>query len=392
MKYNFEKYKSRKDTGSYKWNAMYNKKKDVEEGIVPLSVADMEFESAPYIYEGLKKWLDTNPIFGYTGPNDEYYQSVISWMKNRHGMTIEKEYIVNTPGVVNAIRIAVNAFSKEGDGVINFKPVYNPFENVILSSNRREVNVPLLEDNGYYTIDFDKFEEEAKNENNKIVILCNPHNPVGRVWSEEEILKIEKIVVENDLIIISDEIWFDIINPNNKHFSVMLTKELVDRAVVCTAISKTFNLAGLSISNILIKNKSLREKFVQKSVDLGLNHVNIVGLEATKIVYNNSEKWVDEMIDVVYENQRFVKVFFENNYPKVKAKVSEGTYVQWIDFRQLNLNKEELDELMINSNLFSSDGYAFGEEGLGFERINVAIPRDRLEIILNNLLEQLKKL
>lgn len=395
-KFNFENTKSRKYTGSSKWEDMYNKVDDVEsigDDILPISLADMEFESDPLIYQSLVEWLSTRPILGYACPTQEYFDAVIKWKKERHNMDIKREWIVNTPGVVSALRVAVNAFSEEGEGVIIFKPVYNPFHEIIKGSRRKEVNVSLLETPDGYRIDFEKFEEEARKKENKILILCNPHNPVGRTWTKEELLKINDIVCKNDLVLVSDEIWNDIINPEFEHFSIFKLKcKMCDRCIVCTALSKTFNLAGLTISNILIKNKKIRNKFIEVAKEMGLKHANIIGVEATKIAYNHSCKWLDEVIKVIYDNQKTVKEFFEKNFPLVKAPISEATYLQWVDFRALGLSKEELEKLMIRAKVFTTEGYIFGDEGIGFERFNVALPKEKLKILLHNLLIELRKL
>ena len=390
MKNNFEEYVSRKNTASYKWDAMYNEKPDVSDKTLPLSVADMEFRSPSTLYEKLAEHIGSGPIFGYTGQTKEFLQSVINWNKRRHDWDIKEEWIVNTAGVVNAISAAISAFSNENDGAIVFKPVYFPFITSIEKLNRKVVNVPLLNENNYYYIDFDKFEEEAKKSENKLLILCSPHNPVGRVWTKEELEKIAKIALENDLIVISDEIWYDLISKDKKHIVLStISPEIAEKTVICTAPSKTFNVAGMGFSNIIIQNESLREKFVEHASKMGITHVNLLGYKACEILYNYCEEWLDEAIDVIESNQKFTKQFFDEKFPAIKANQPEGTYLMWIDFRALNKSREELEKLLVDAEIFVTKGHIFGEEGEGYERFNVALPKKNLEYMLENLLKQL---
>lgn len=391
MKNNFDEFVSRKNTGSYKWDGMYQEKPDVSDMTIPLSVADMEFRSPNCLYEKLAEYIKTKPIFGYTGQTEEFLQSVVNWNKKRHNWKIEKEWIVNIPGVVNAISAAISAFSNENEGVIIFQPVYHPFAASIEKLHRNVINVPLINDDHHFYIDFESFEEEAKKSSNKILLFCSPHNPVGRVWTKEELTKLADICLRNDLIVISDEIWNDLICKGKTHtIFATINDEIAERTIVCTAPSKSFNVAGLGFSNIIIKNKELREKFTEHAQNLGVNHVNIVGFKACEILYNNCEEWLDEAIEVICSNQHFVKEFFEENYPSIKTNDPEGTYLMWIDFNALNKSREELEQLLLDADFFPSKGHVFGEEGEGYERINVAIPRKNLEYMLNRLIEKLK--
>ena len=256
-KYDFETLISKKGQGSYKWERMYKENPNIGDEIVPLSVADMELKIAPEIINGLKKYLDES-VIGYTGTYDNYYNAVINWMEKRHNFKIEKDWIVTSSGVVSAIYDLVKAFTKEREGVIIFTPVYYPFYSAIKDNNRKIVKCELINDNGHYKIDFEKFKKLSENKNNKLLILCSPHNPIGRVWSKEELEKIGEIALKNDLIIISDEIHFDIIIPNNKHTIFQtISKKLSEITITCTAPTKSFNLAGIGISNIIIKNNKL---------------------------------------------------------------------------------------------------------------------------------------
>lgn len=389
-KYSFKKRINRQGTGSHKWAQMYNWNSNVDEGVLPLSVADMELYNPPEIYKGLINFLENKPVLGYTGPTDEFLQAVVDWQAKRHNWTIEKDWIVNTTGVVSAFNAAIRAFSNEGDGVIIFRPVYYPFGSAITVNNRKEVNIPLLEDDGNYTINFKAFEEAASKVDNKILLFCSPHNPVGRVWTKNELEKLAEIAVRNNLYVISDEIWYDFIRPDKEHeIFHKINKELQDLLITCTAASKTFNLAGLSTSSIIISNKKLRNIFTKEVERSHYKAGNIFGFEATKIAYNKCEKWLDELKELIFNNQKIVNKFFKENYPKVKAPISEGTYLQWLDFRKLGMKDNELEEFLHENQFFTDEGYIFGKEGSGFERINVALPEKALKGLLERLLKAL---
>ncbi len=391
MIYNFTERINRKGTGSHKWDEMYDSNPNVEEGVLPLSVADMEFYNPPEIYEGLVKYLRGKPILGYTGPRDEFLQAVIDWQERRHNWIIKKEWIVSTLGIVAALNIGVRALTKENDGVIIFKPVYYPFSSCITNNNRKEVNVPLIEKDGHYSIDFEEFEKEAKKPENKMLIFCSPHNPVGRVWTKEELKRLADIVVKHELILISDEIWYDFVRKDKEHTVLhKVNTDLQDLLITCTAASKSFNLAGLSTSSIIISNEKLRNKFEEEAKRSNLSGGNILGFEATRIAYTECEKWLEELIELVFNNQEMVKDFFEKNYPKIKAPVSEGTYLQWLDFRQLNMTNKELEDFLHRNQFFTNQGNVFGKEGNGYERINVALPQDALQELLESLLVALR--
>ena len=361
--YDFETLLSRKGQGSFKWEAMYREVPNLSDDIVPFSVADMELKIAPEIRKGLKKYID-EAILGYTGATNKYYEAVISWMKRRHNFEVEKDWIVCTSGVVAALYTGVKAYLKEGEGAIIFTPVYYPFYNAIKSSNRKIVDCGLIETDGYYEIDFEKFEEFAKDENNKMLILCSPHNPVGRVWKREELEKIGKIALENDLIIISDEIHCDILMPGFKHTVLQtLSDELAEITVTCTAPTKSFNLAGIGVSNIIIKNKKLRKQFEAQMTKDGSHVFAALGFKACE------EKFIG-----------------------FKAPLIEGTYLQWLDFRALGLKDEELKAFMTKkANAFFNEGYIFGKAGSRFERINLAVPTRYIEAVLERIYNAIKK-
>ncbi len=391
-KYDFETVISRKNQGSYKWEQMYKEYPDLPDDIIPFSVADMELQIAPEIKEGLKKYID-EAVLGYTGANDNYLEIVVNWMKKRHNFDVKKEWIVNSSGVVSALYDAIKAYTEENQGVIIFTPVYYPFYSAITSNNRKIIDCPLIENNRNYTIDFQKFEEFAKDKNNRLLILCSPHNPVGRVWTKEELEKIGKIALKNDLIIISDEIHFDILMKGQKHTVLQtISNEISEITVTCTAPTKTFNLAGIGISNIIIKNEELRKKFIKEQEKSSSHVFAALGFKACELAYTKAEKWFEQFLELINKNQQIVSEFFENKFTVLKAPLIEGTYLQWLDFRELGLKNKELKRFMNEkARIFFSEGYTFGKNGDGFERMNLAVPTHILEKGLERLYNAIKQ-
>ena len=395
-KYDFETILSRKGQGSYKWEQMYEVLPELEDDIVPFSVADMELKIAPEITEGMKKYID-KAVLGYSGTYPKYYEAVIGWMERRHGFKVEKDWILCTPGVVSAIYVAIKAFAKENEGVITFTPVYYPFYSAITSNKRKLVDCGLVEsknENGEakYSIDFEKFEEFAKDENNKVLLLCSPHNPLGIVWSREDLERIGKIAVENDLTVISDEIHFDIVMAGHKHTIFQtLSEKFAEITVTCTAPTKSFNLAGAGVSNIIIKNQKLRKKFKTEMEKMSMHVFSTLSYKACELAYTEAEEWLDEFLLLIDKNQKLVNKFFEERFVDLKAPLIQGTYLQWLDFRALELKNTELKEFMNKkAKIFFSEGYTFGKAGDGFERVNLAVPTKYLEKMLERLYEVLK--
>ena len=391
-KYDFETVISRKNQGSYKWEQMYKEYPDLPDDIIPFSVADMELQIAPEIKEGLKKYIDET-VLGYTGANDNYLEIVVNWMKKRHNFDVKKEWIVTSSGVVSALYDAIKAYTEENQGVIVFTPVYYPFYSAITSNNRKIIDCPLIENNRNYTIDFQKFEEFAKDKNNRLLILCSPHNPVGRVWTKEELEKIGEIALKNDLIIISDEIHFDILMKGQKHTVLQtISNEISEITVTCTAPTKTFNLAGIGISNIIIKNEELRKKFIKEQEKSSSHVFAALGFKVCELAYTKAEKWFEQFLELINKNQQIVSEFFENKFTVLKAPLIEGTYLQWLDFRELGLKNKELKRFMNEkARIFFSEGYTFGKNGDGFERMNLAVPTHILEKGLERLYNAIKQ-
>ena len=385
MKYDFDTLYSRKNTGSMKWDGMYAMKENIPDDIVPLTIADMEFKNAPAIIEGLKAYLDTS-ILGYTGPTDEYFDAVIDWTKKRHGYDTKKEEILTSPGVIPAFIKATGALTEKGDAVMFLTPAYPPFWNAGNSNGIDVVEVPLVDCGDTYTVDYEAFEAAVSRPEVKVFILCNPHNPIGKVWSREDLVRMLDLCLKNNVVVISDEIHSDLILPGITHTSVGTLDEVYRRnAIICTAPSKTFNLAGMQTSNIIVPNPELRKKVA--CVNTGLT---ALGYEACRCAYTGAGEWLDELLLYVNENYRFTVDFLASRLPKIKPYKLEGTYLLWLDMREYGYTKEELEKINIEHDLFLDEGYIFGKEGIGYERVNIACPRHVLKAALLRLEEAYK--
>ena len=372
MKYDFETLIPRKNMGSRKWNVMAQHNPNAAEDVIPLSVADMEFRNPPELAQGLKDYIDRS-ILGYTLPNDAFYQSVARWMKNRHQWDIKPEWLVQAPGVVNALFGIVKTFTEPGDGIIIMQPVYYPFSAAITQNGRELVNNALIYEDYAYRIDFDDLEKKAKDPKNKMLILCSPHNPIGRVWTREELEKVGRICIDNNVLVVSDEIHFDFILTGHKHtVFANISEEFAQHCIICTAPSKTFNIAGLKISNIVIPNDHLRKQLLEKNQrDFASN---ALGIQACRICYDDCGAWKDEMLCMIEYNYQQVKKFVEEKLPQIKVIELQGTDLLWLDCTALGLSDEELEKLTLGADLYLDEGYLFGPGGSGFERINLACP------------------
>lgn len=375
MKYDFTSVPDRSECGSSKWNSAKNA--SVEN--VPLSVADMEFYTAPPIVEAIKNLADTT-ILGYTQATDKYYDAVCGWMKRRHNFEVESEWIINTPGVVDALAVLVDAVTKPGDGVIILTPVYYPFDMAVIAKGRRIIYSTLINNNGHYEIDYADLRKKAGMPKTKALLFCNPHNPVGRVWTKDELLKVADICCDNDVFIIDDEIHHDLIMPSYEH-TVMATvsDRVLEHIAVCTAPSKTFNIAGLQGSNIIIPNKIVRTKAKACSMLNMQMNLNIFAYTACMAAYNECEDWLDELITIIDSNAKYVEDFMAENFPEIKISPLEGTYLQWLDMRGLGMTHIELKKMLEEADIYLDNGEVFGESGRGFERINLACARETLE-------------
>lgn len=392
MKYDFETLISRKNTGSEKWDDMYAKNPKVPDEIVPFSVADMEFKNAPQIAKGISKYLE-HSIMGYTCATDAYYDAVIRWMKRRHQWEIKKEWIVEYPGVVPALYHLVQLFTKPGEGVILFSPVYYPFYGAIQTSGRTLAQSPLVRNGTHYEIDFADFEKKAADPKNTLCLFCSPHNPVGRVWTKEELVKVGEICKKHHVLLVSDEIHNDLIMPGYQHtVYATVSEEMAQNCIVCTAPSKTFNLAGMLVSNLIIPNPELKKQVEEYRLKQAIFSCNIVGYKACEIAYNECEDWLNELLTVLEQNRRLIETFMQEKFPQIDVIPLEGTYLQWLDFRKLGLSYQELEKFMQEeAYLFTDEGYIFGEPGQGYERINLACPTWVLQEGLTRLYEAWRK-
>jgi len=380
MKYDFETYRSRRNIESMKWDELGEQPEDV----VPLSVADMELLSPPEIIEELKKTAEFG-MWGYTWWGERYGKAVQKWLSERHGWDIDPKWIVQTNGVVQGLYAAVRTFSQPGDGVAVLTPVYYPFYRAILKNGRRVVDIPLKLEKGRYEIDFGAFEEKIKEA--RIFLLCSPHNPVGRVWTEEELRRMGDICLKHNVLVVSDEIHFDIIMPGQRHVSYpTLGEKYAQNCLMCCAASKTFSLAALCVANIIIPNEKLREAFDNEVNISGCYTYSIFGIRALEMGYERCGEWVDQLNEHIWGNYLYLKDFMAKHFPKVWVADLEGTYLCWMDFRSFGMPGEELAKaLREKAGLFLDDGYIFGEPGDGFERINLACPRKVLEEALERL-------
>lgn len=375
MKYDFTSVPDRSKCGSSKWNGAKNA--SVEN--VPLSVADMEFPTAPPIVDAIKNLADTT-ILGYTQATDAYYDAVCGWMKRRHDFEVKREWIINTPGVVDALAVLVDAATKPGDGVIILTPVYYPFDMAVIAKGRRIIYSTLINHNGHYEIDYADLRKKAGMPKTKALLFCNPHNPIGRVWTKEELVKVADICCDNGVFIIDDEIHHDLIMPGYEHTVMATVSERVkEHIAVCTAPSKTFNIAGLQGSNIIIPNKIMRTKAKACSMLNMQMNLNIVAYTACIAAYNECEAWLDELITVIDSNAKYVESFMAEHFPEIKISPLEGTYLLWLDMRELGMTHIELRKMLEAANIYLDNGEVFGESGRGFERINLACARETLE-------------
>lgn len=382
--YDFETLVNRREQGSAKWNMMDKENLKVEEDVFPLSVADTDLVLAPEIKEGLQSYLE-DMVLGYTIPTDSYYDSVINWYKRRYNYLLEKEWIIPHPGVVSALYNIIGAFTKPLDKVLIMSPVYYPFRNVIVDQKREILETDLLYNNQEYTIDFEDFERKAKEAS--LFILCSPHNPVGRVWTKEELNKINDICLRNNVLVVSDEIHSDLILPGHTHYVFnSLSKEAQENTILVSAPSKTFNLAGLQASNIMIPNSKLRTQFLNYMSHTPIHGVNVLGMKACEIAYNQAQSWLEAFLELLETNRKLVETYIEKHIPQIKVVPLEGTYLQWLDFTELGLEEEVIETFLTQeSQIFLNTGSKFGANGENFMRMNIACPTKKLQEVLNRL-------
>lgn len=388
MIYDFDEIHDRTNTPSRKWNpSLYKARFNGHTDLLPLWVADMDFKVSEGISRRLKKVVDTG-IFGYTSFDDDYYNAIIRWHKKYHNFELKAEEITYTPGVVTAINFCLEVFTNENDAVIIQTPVYYPFSNAIKNNNRKLITSPLVEtEPRFYTMDYADFEQKIIDNDVKLFILCSPHNPVGRVWKREELEKVAEICLKHNVLVISDEIHSDLLFYGSEHTSFMnISEEIANQTITCTAVSKTFNLAGLKISNIIIKNKELRDRYKKFMDQQHLLSPNSFAMEMVKGAYLDSDDWYEQMKTYIEGNVTFASEFLEQNTEKLHMRPLQGTYLGWIDAREYSTAPEVLTELCLEKAKLALDfGHWFGPEGNGFLRMNLACPRSIVKEALTRL-------
>lgn len=383
---NFDEIIDRKNTNSLKYD--FAKRRGKPEDILPLWVADMDFKVSEKVLDAICERVD-HGIFGYSEVQEDYFEAVAGWMKEKHGWEPDSRSLVKTPGVVFALAMAVRAFTEPGDGVLIQQPVYYPFSEVIRDNGRVIVdNTLFLGDDGKYHMDLEDFERKAEESHVKLFLLCNPHNPIGRVWTREELEKLGEICIRKNILVVSDEIHHDFVFKGKHQVFANLSKELAERTITCTAPSKTFNLAGLQVSNIFIADPALRKKFCRQINAAGYSQLNTLGLTACEAAYRYGDEWHSQLMEYLKGNIAFVKEFLEEKLPQIKLVEPEGTYLVWLDFRSLGLSEEDRENLIVKkAGLWLDSGAMFGPAGEGFERINIACPRP----VIGQALEKLEK-
>lgn len=380
----FDKITDRTGTNAIKYDLAEarNKPKDA----ISLWVADMDFPTAPCVQKAIAEKA-AHGIFGYSRPDSRYYAALKKWFNERHNYKIQDEWVVNTPGVCFALATAIRAFTKEGESVLVQKPVYYPFFNMIKNLSRKVVNSPLELKNGHYEINFHDFEDKIVSEKVKMFILCSPHNPGGRVWKKEELLRISEICLEHNVLVVSDEIHSDITFEGHTHTVYgTLSPAAAENSIICTAPSKSFNLAGLQFSNIIIPGAKLRVDFLRELDRTGYDEPSLMGIVAATAAYSEGAEWFDEAKSYIWKNIQFAKNYIEENCPKIKVIVPEGTYLLWLDFSGLGLTDKEINgRILNNAKVWLDSGSMFGTEGEKFQRINCATPRAILKEALERI-------
>ncbi|MDR7870358.1 MAG: MalY/PatB family protein [Tissierellaceae bacterium] len=354
--------------------------------LIPLWVADMDVKSPEFMIDAIKKRAD-HGIFGYSKRMPEFYDSVVNWLDCRHGLKVSKDSIEYGPGVVFLLNMMIRKFTEEGDKIIIQPPVYYPFFNIIKGNNREIVENNLILKDGKYYMDFEDLKEKASNPDCKMMILCSPHNPGGRVWTKEELEELGKICIDNGVLIVADEIHYDLVYKPNKHIPfASISEEFLNNSITCTAPSKTFNIAGLHSAFCIINDKDKMAIYKKELGLLDLNRSNVFSQEVTQVLYEQGHEWVDGLVEFLKGNVDYTINYINENIDGIKALELEGTYLVWMDCRELGLNKEELDDLFISkAGLACDGGHWFGKVGEGFMRMNIACSRSMIEKALENL-------
>ena len=382
MKYNFDEIIDRSNNRSSKYDE--RKKKFGTEDLIPLWVADMDFKTAQPIIDACKKKAEEG-IWGYTSRPDSYFEAVKEWEKKRNGWDVDPKLMSWSLGVVPAMSAIINIFSKKGDKVMIQTPVYSEFYDITESLEREVVENQFLEKNGVWSIDFDDFEKNVKT--CSIFLLCNPHNPLGIVWKEEELKQMAELCIKHDVLIISDEIHSDLIFNGKKHTpTARISKEISEKVITCVSATKSFNLAGLQASTTIFPNLDMKEQFDKFWNGMDIHRNNAFSSVAMEAAYREGEEWLEQLLDYISGNFEFIKEYCEKNIPKIKPNIPDATYLVWLDCRELGMNNQQLREFMIyKAKIGLNEGCSFGRSLTGFMRLNAACPRGTLEAALKQL-------
>jgi cystathionine beta-lyase len=403
MDYAFNEEIDRRGTNSVKWEFVMGENDLLhwectdrflgEQRVLPLWVADMDFRCPQAVIEVLQSRVE-HGIYGYSAPTNAFFDSVVYWMDRRHGWQVEPEWICTSPGVVPALHLLVRTYLQPGDKVLIQPPVYYPFSSAIINNGCEIATNALLYENGKYSMDFENLEELARDPGVKMAILCSPHNPVGRVWSQAELARFGDICIKNNLLVVSDEIHGDIIYSGHTFTPfAKISPEFARHSIICTAPSKTFNLAGLQTSCIFIPDEELRAAFKQTLLSTGLFGLNSFGVIALQAAYEHGEAWLEQVLSYIEANLAFLEGFISEHISQIDVVRPEGTYLVWLDCRRLGLGKLELKKLMLEeARVYLDEGFLFGPQGEGFERINIACPRSILVEALERIREAVDRL
>ena len=384
MDRDFNQIIDRHNTNSLKYDFALQRGKSAD--VLPMWVADMDFQAPTAVCSRLEE-LSRFGIFGYSDNQTSYFDAVLNWYQKHFNWTAKKEWILRTPGVVFAIAAAIRGLTEEGDAVLIQEPVYYPFSSIITKNNRKKVINPLVNKNGHYEMDLDDMEQKIIDNHVKLFLLCSPHNPVGRVWTLDELEAVGNLCQKHGVIIVSDEIHSDFTFEGHTHYVfASVSDAFAQNSVICTSPSKTFNVAGLQISNIFVPNPNLRKKVKDAIAATGYCEVNYFALAACETAYREGETWLNELRKYLTDNLHYVYAYLMKYLPEIRLVEPEGTYLLWLDCRNLKMTeKERIDAIENKGKLWLDTGSMFGEAGTGYERINIACPRATLEECLNRL-------
>ena len=377
MNYNFETLVDRSNNFSAKWSEM--DKKYGSNDLLPMWVADMDFKAAPCIIDAMREKLEQG-IYGYTTRPVSYNESIVNWAARRYGWEIKSDWLIFSPGVIPSISLIIQEMTDKNDKIMIQEPVYSPFNSVVKENSRELVISPLIKlEDGKYIMDYEDIESKIKDV--KMFILCNPHNPVGRVWTKEELQKLGDICLKNNVKVISDEIHSDIIFKGHKHVPfASISEEFAQNSITCMAPTKTFNIAGLQMSQVILPNEDDYKILDVAFARLDIRRNNAFSLVATQAAYNHGEEWLNEFLEYIEGNMDFAIKYIEENMPSLKVKKPEGTYLLWVDFSETGLSDEEVAKVLVEKGKVAlNSGVAFGFGGKGYQRINLACPRSMVE-------------